>query len=109
MNTLERFTRKWNLARWVGALGLVFVWVIFVSGKQPPAAKTSGQDRVGKEKWLDVIAISATWRYKNTAAIPSAQTEHRGEAGPVRSLLGGKDPTGRLWLLFCITSSRHSG
>ena len=26
---------------------------------------------------------------------PSAQTERRGGAGPVRGLLGGKDPTGR--------------
>ena len=32
-----------------------------------------------------------------------AQTERRGGAGPVRGLLGGKDPTGRLvwyWLRF---------
>ena len=27
--------------------------------------------------------------------VPGAQTERRGGAGPVRGLLGGKDPTGR--------------
>jgi hypothetical protein len=29
------------------------------------------------------------------ATLPSAQTERRGGAGPVRGLLGGKDLTGR--------------
>ena len=29
-------------------------------------------------------------------ALPGAQTERRGGAGPVGGLLGGKDPTGRL-------------
>jgi hypothetical protein len=28
--------------------------------------------------------------------VPGAQTERRGGAGPVRGLLGGKDPTGLL-------------
>jgi hypothetical protein len=30
-----------------------------------------------------------------TATFPGAQTERRGGAGPVRGLLGSKDPTGR--------------
>jgi hypothetical protein len=29
------------------------------------------------------------------ATVPGAQTERRGDAGPVRSLLAGKDLTGR--------------
>jgi len=29
-----------------------------------------------------------------------AQTERRGDAGPVRGLLGGKDRTGRLFLFL---------
>jgi len=33
-----------------------------------------------------------------TAIISGAQTERRGDAGPVRGLLGGKDLTGRLLL-----------
>jgi hypothetical protein len=33
-----------------------------------------------------------------TAAHFGAQTERRGGAGPVRGLLGGKDPTGRLFV-----------
>jgi hypothetical protein len=32
-----------------------------------------------------------------TATYPGAQTERRGGAGPVGGLLGGKDPTGRLF------------
>ena len=35
--------------------------------------------------------------------VPGAQTERRGGAGPVRSLLGGKDLTGRLAYWFCRT------
>src|SRR5262249_27877917 len=31
---------------------------------------------------------------------PGAQTERRGDAGPVRGLLGGKDRTGRLFLFL---------
>jgi len=34
-----------------------------------------------------------------TATNPGAQTERRGGAGPVGSLLGGKDPTGRFSLI----------
>src|SRR5436305_7028715 len=35
--------------------------------------------------------------------VPGAQTERRGGAGPVRGLLGGKDPTGRFSFSFCRT------
>jgi hypothetical protein len=35
-------------------------------------------------------------RYNGDGNHPGAQTERRGDAGPVRGLLGGKDPTGRL-------------
>jgi hypothetical protein len=34
-------------------------------------------------------------RYDGDGNHPGAQTERRGGAGPVRSLLGGKDLTGR--------------
>jgi hypothetical protein len=34
------------------------------------------------------------------SALPGAQTERRGGAGPVRGLLGGKDLTGRLVLFL---------
>src|SRR5262249_55688588 len=34
-------------------------------------------------------------RYNGNTIVPGAQTERRGGAGPVRGLLGGKDPTGR--------------
>src|SRR5262245_51539890 len=34
-------------------------------------------------------------RYKGNSIAAGAQTERRGGAGPVRGLLGGKDPTGR--------------
>src|SRR5262245_27030263 len=66
----------------------------------------------------------ATWsspsRYglrKNDDGSPGAQTERRGGAGPVRGLLGGKDPTGRflLWSVIPIRiehfaiRGRHGG
>ena len=34
---------------------------------------------------------------RNRVITPGAQTGHRGEAGTVRNLLGGKDPTGRFF------------
>jgi len=34
-------------------------------------------------------------RYNGSDNVPGAQTERRGDAGPVRGLLGGKDLTGR--------------
>ena len=34
-------------------------------------------------------------RYNGKVSVPGAQTERRGEAGPVRDLLGGWDLTGR--------------
>ena len=37
---------------------------------------------------------------------PGAQTERRGGAGPVGSLLGGKDPTGRYCFCLCALSSQ---
>ena len=39
-----------------------------------------------------------------TATNPGAQTERRGGAGPVRGLLGGKDLTGHVFLLFYLVS-----
>src|SRR4029453_18460451 len=42
----------------------------------------------------------------NESNAPGAQTERRGGAGPVRGLLGGKDPTGRLVSLTQFTSDR---
>jgi hypothetical protein len=36
-------------------------------------------------------------RYNGDGDYPGAQTERRGGAGPVRSLLGGKDLTGRFF------------
>ena len=63
-----------------------------------------GDDEYGRSV-SGALAFHAVYRignglrdlgYKNTAASPSAQTERRDEAGPVRSLLGSKDLTGRL-------------
>src|SRR5207249_4601441 len=39
----------------------------------------------------------AGWSYHENAIVLGAQTERRGGAGPVRGLLGGKDPTGRFF------------
>ncbi len=36
-------------------------------------------------------------RNREEDIVPGAQTERRGGAGPVRGLLGGKDPTGRFF------------
>jgi hypothetical protein len=40
-------------------------------------------------------------------ALPGAQTERRVGAGPVRDLLGGKDPTGYFFQL--LTTARSGG
>src|SRR5215208_2525142 len=44
-------------------------------------------------------------RYKGDDNAVGAQTGRRGGAGPVRGLLGGKDPTGR----FCLPVSDRKG
>ena len=36
------------------------------------------------------------------------QTERRGGAGPVRGLLGGKDPTGRLFVAVTLSETATS-
>ena len=45
--------------------------------------------------------MSVVWgglRYNENVIAVGAQTERRGDAGPVRGLLGGKDLTGRFFL-----------
>jgi hypothetical protein len=41
------------------------------------------------------LLLEAGLRYNEEVIHPGAQTERRGDAGPVRGLLGGKDLTGR--------------
>ena len=46
--------------------------------------------------------------YKGSGDQSGAQTERRGGAGPVRGLLGGKDPTGRLLSAINLYQSEPS-
>ena len=54
------------------------------------ADRSQDDRRIAKTPWEDWSAIQ--WR----DILPGAQTERRGDAGPVRGLLGGKDLTGYL-------------
>jgi hypothetical protein len=49
---------------------------------------------------VNISFLRTVCRIIVTATFPGAQTERRGDAGPVRDLLGGKDLIGRLLLPF---------
>jgi dienelactone hydrolase len=95
MKTLEQFTRKWNLTRWVGPLGLAFVWVVLASGKQPPAAKTSGQDKVPRP-FLEVF------RDNQTPPVVTREVVIQSAVGPVHGLLARPETKERLPAVLII-------
>jgi len=55
------------------------------------------QFRSQEENDMVFLLSRAGLRYNEKAIATGAQTERRGGVGPVGSLLGGKDPIGRLF------------
>src|SRR5262245_7608945 len=72
-----------------------------------PADATASSARLRAK--LRLVLGSLVWSALEWRDIaPSAQTERRGDAGPVGGLLGGKDPTGRFVLCYFARWSNSS-
>src|SRR6516165_9954483 len=75
-------------------------------GRREPLSRPAGRDVYRRHPSNDLSFIARNLlgrgglRYNGEAVVPGAQTERRGEAGPMRGLLGGKDLTGRFVLFF---------
>ncbi len=95
MNTLARFKRKWKLVRWVGPLGFAFVWIIFASGKQPPAANTSVQDR-SPRPFLEVF------RANQAPPVVAREVTFQSAVGPVHGVLARPETKERLPAVLII-------
>src|SRR5579859_3011858 len=60
-----------------------------------PSSRTARTNPSCRRSFLNiVVSLGSATGEKH---LPGAQTERRGGAGPVGGLLGGKDPTGRLF------------
>src|ERR1700739_1219204 len=71
-----------------------------------PAARTTRAPATIRFNVLRLMICPPTVCVRGEMLPPGAQTERRGDAGPVWSLLGGKDLTGRL---FSEVSNQRSG